>query len=347
MLTDIFANRYADVPLWTAFTETEKRLVVQLWRLASEDLVPHVMAGGKQNPNVEPFWKDIQERLSRELGMTSLSALTYTYNYTFVGNHTMEHVCGAWMLQEFDAQGGIMSCDRYMKERLSLIELAFRRRDRELEIEKLEDAKLVEALRERFRTNPKIKGLPVPPPGPSKPMRDVAAHVERVTHELNERLRQAKCRLHYHNGFIQHSTDELTIAQIEQPFWSLVADAKWKNVDTDMKEAVDRRNANDRDPALYAAKALESTIKVISDERGWTTGSERGAANYIANLVSKNNGSFIDVWEGEIIRSFFSNVRNPLGHGPGSAPPVALSEAQDNWAIDFCMGWIKSLISRL
>lgn len=345
MLTDIFANRYADVPLWTAFTETEKRLLVQLWRLATEDLVPHVMAGGKPNPHVEPFWKDIQERLSRELGMTSLSALTYTQNYTSVRRHAMEHVCGAWMLESFDDQDGTISCDRYMKERLSLIELAFRRRDRQLTLEKIEDAKLMDGLRLRAKRNPDI-GLGAPPAGPSPPMKAVIAHVAVVTHELNERLRQANCRLHYHNGFIQRSTDELTITEIEEPFWSIVADPKWANVDTDMKEAVDRRNANHRDPALYAAKALESTIKIISAEKGWTHGDEKGAHNYIDNLASRKNG-YVEQWEGDSMKAFFTSVRNPHGHGPGSAPMPSLSEQQTDWAIDFCMAWIKSLVGRL
>lgn len=344
MLTDIFANRYADVPIWTSYTGAEQRLVVQLWRLASEDLVPHVMAGNKKNPNVEPFWRLIHERLSRELGMTSLSKLTFTYNYSFVGEYTMEQVCGTWMLQPFDDNDGTIMCGRYMKERLSLIELAFRTRALEMEQEKISDAKLIEGLRERAAR--KIPNLPVPPPGPSGPMKAVMAHYAAVTHELNERLRQSGCGLHYHNGFIQRSTDELTIAQMEQPFWSLVADAKWVNVDTDMKEAVDRRNAKDRDPALYAAKALESTIKIVSGGKGWTTGNEKGANNYIDNLASKKNG-YIQPWEGESMKIFFTNVRNPHGHGPGSAPMPSLGDEQTDWAIDFCMGWIKSLIRRM
>src|SRR5262245_7759262 len=93
--------------------------------------------------------------------------------------------------------------------------------------------------------------------------------------ELNERLRRARIQLNYHNGFIQVATDPLVEAQIERPFWAAVADPLWKNVDIDMKEALDRRDANDRDPAFYAARALESTIKVISDRKGWTRGGEK------------------------------------------------------------------------
>lgn len=95
-----------------------------------------------------------------------------------------------------------------------------------------------------------------------------------AVNELNERFRRADCALNYHNGFIQRSADARIAEQIEAPFWHFVADAKWKNVDTDMKEAVDRRDDGSRDPALYAVRALESTIKIISEDKGWTHGKE-------------------------------------------------------------------------
>ena len=97
----------------------------------------------------------------------------------------------------------------------------------------------------------------------------------------------------------------------------LVGDPKWKNVDTDMKEALDQRDAGVRNPAFHAARALESTIKIISDEKGWTYGGEKGAHNYIDNLGAKKN-AFIDPWEADTLKSFSTKVRNPLGHGPGN-----------------------------
>lgn len=64
--------------------------------------------------------------------------------------------------------------------------------------------------------------------------------------------------------------------QVETPFWSTVSDKTWMNVDTDMKEALDLRDSDGPDPAFYAARALESTVKIISDRKGWTTGKEKG-----------------------------------------------------------------------
>jgi hypothetical protein len=66
-------------------------------------------------------------------------------------------------------------------------------------------------------------------------------------------------------------------------------------IDSDMKEAIDRRDTGSRDAAVYALKALESVLKIISDEKGWTRGNERGAANYIDNLVSSTNGRVIAI----------------------------------------------------
>jgi hypothetical protein len=126
-----------------------------------------------------------------------------------------------------------------------------------------------------------------------------------------------------------------------------VADPKWKNVDHDMKEAVDRSHAGERDPAFYAAKALESTIKIISAENGWTRGTENGASAFIDNLVSEKNGRFIEVWESEELKGFFARVRNPFGHGPGAEQIPMLKEHQAEWAIEACMSWIKSLIQRM
>jgi hypothetical protein len=135
----------------------------------------------------------------------------------------------------------------------------------------------------------------------------------------------------------------LTLEQVEKPFWGLVSGEDWKNVDFEMKDAIDRRDTGVRDPSLYAAKALESTIKIISGQKGWTTGKEKGAHNYIENLF---RGKLMEKWEMDALKDFFSKVRNPLGHGPGGEPMPELNPSQTDWAIEYCMSWIKSLIRR-
>ena len=47
----------------------------------------------------------------------------------------------------------------------------------------------------------------------------------------------------------------------------------------EMKEALDHLDHGQRDASAHAAMALDSTIKIISNENGWTSGTETGAAN--------------------------------------------------------------------
>jgi hypothetical protein len=164
--------------------------------------------------------------------------------------------------------------------------------------------------------------------------------------ELNLRFKEATAPFTYHNGYIQLIEDPLTDQEIEKPFWKLLSDPKWKNVDYEMKEALDRRDAGKEDAVTYALQALESTIKIISDEKGWTTGREAGASNYIDNLGNRKNGRYIDNWEAEAMKLLFSNLRNPRSHGAGSRSRPESHEYQRVWAIEACMSWIKSLIKR-
>lgn len=349
MLIDIFARRYADVPLREqTFSETDKRLLVQAFRILEEDLAPY-WVDGKESERGKTFWTDLHKRLSRELGLVELSPLYWTEYRMVAGNRTptthkspMVWVCRKWMLKEPEA----WTVDPFIKERLSLIELGFRMREEELAEE---NARLPAALNSelaRFVASSRMR-VPGEPGAGMKAWNATKNRLfKEAVEELNARFRQAAYPLHYHNGFIQAATDELLQAEVETPFWTLAAEAKWKNVDHDMKEALDLRDSDGRDPSFYAARSLESTIKIISDNNGWTSGKEKGASNYIDNLASKANG-FITQWEAAMLRDFFRSVRNPFGHGPGSEEMPKLSRPQTEWAIEFCMSWIKSLIRRL
>lgn len=345
MLTDIFARRYQEMVLWQAYTQTESRLLVQAFGLV-EEVIPFRRRDGSEAYGASERWTRIHDALSRELGLHELSARSDGWGHRV----SMDVVCKIFVTDSFPHGA---NADQLMKERLSFIELAFRAREKEL-IEsgaglprRIQEARIGQA--ERRAQLKKVGGLVRADQG------DVAARLtaeleeersqfrERVD-ELNERFRQAGSRLNYHNGFIQLGEDPLVHREVEQSFWRLVAEPKWKNIDTDMKEALDLRDSNGRDPAFYAARALESTVKVISEQKGWTTGKERGAHNFIENLAS---GRLITSWESEALKHFFTKARNPLGHGPGSAEMPELSRQQTQWAIETCMSWTKSLIERL
>lgn len=352
MLTDIFSDRYLGVKMWDAFTDLEERFLVQGFRIVSEQLFPYYR-DGKEIPASKAAWTSIHEKLSMELGVDELSPKRYYFNTTYNGKSvtqngawSMEKVCKEFVNSKYD---GTVSADRFIKERLSFIELAFRERENKInEInsnlpKQLLDAKILDK-----RVKPGGIRIPGNRADGLKAFNETLNASFRVSiEELNERLRRANFNLNYHSGFIQISDDELLEEQVEREFWAITKDPLWGNVDIDMKEAVDLRDSNGRDPAFYAARALESTIKIISDQKGWTHGREKGAQNYIENLGSKKNGTFINEWEREALKSFFAAVRNPFGHGAGSEKMPKLSRQQTDWAIESCMSWVKTLVKRM
>lgn len=353
MLTDIFAYRYLENPIWDNFDENGRRLLVQGFRIVAEQLFPYYDANGKEKSEAKTVWDGLNKKLAMELGLKDLSPPTYGYYTEWNGNKHWTSgscpkitVCENFVLAKYD---GSMSADQFIKERLSFIELAFRQQEEKLsELNASLDRRVQEAeLAAKMRPNRGMR-LPGNPGDGLRAWNQTQNDMFRAScNELNERFRRSRVKLHYHNGFIQISEDEAVMREIEQPFWNLVGDPMWQSVDHDMKEAIDLRDSGGRDPALFAAKALESTIKIISDAKGWTRGKEKGAANYIDNLRAKANGEFINGWERESLVEFFSKVRNPFGHGAGSQPVPELSTPQTDWAIEFCMIWIKNLIRRL
>jgi hypothetical protein len=353
MLTDIFADRYANRILWPEYTEVEAKLLNQCYRIVAEQLFPYWI-DGKESPSARALWVSIHDQLSMELGVDELAPKFYSFSTDWMGKTstqsgfwTMDKVCKDFVCARYAGQGG--DPDRYVKDRISFIELAFRLKEQELQARKatLPERVAQAQLMHGFRSPRQIK-LPGEVSDGIRALDDALnVSFRSSVGELNERLRRAGAPLDYHNGFLQIATDARTDKEIEQPFWSVVADPLWKNVDIDMKEALDRRDGNQRDAVFYAARALESTIKIISDKKEWTLGREKGAHSYIDNLGSSKNGAFIAGWEREALKSFFTDLRNPFGHGPGSDEMLKLSEKQTDWAIEACMSWIKSLVGRM
>lgn len=353
MLTDIFAYRYINHPIWSTYTEVEKRMLNQSIGVV-KDALPYYHSDGKEHEANKEKWKTLHNQLARELGVDELSSRYYSYmhksalgqEFPVNGSWGWLYVCEQFIKAPFTTLGG--DPDRFIKERISLIELALRLRGEEIESlnSKLPQALMEANLRDsRISSARRIPGSAVE--GVKAWNKNPNDIYNSQVYELNERFRRAGAPLTYHNGFIQISIDEVIENNIARPFWELVADPLWKNVDIDMKESLDRRDSNDKDPAFFAAKALESTIKIVSDTKKWTRGNETGASQYIDNLVSKNNGAYLAPWEGEILRDYFRKVRNSLGHGPGSEPMPVLSIPQTDWAIETSMSWIRTLIRRM
>lgn len=353
MLTDVFFRRYEKRALFTAVGQKESALFVQAYRIVNEQVWKYYGYDKKVDEQVKAIWTIIHDRLSMEIGVKELSPKWYSYQtewngkpYTNSGWNDMNFVIERWLNATFDP--GSMDPDAFIKRRLSFIELAFRtREDQVLHA----NAELPQALAEAALQGRSPARSFVIPGNRAQALKSMNAAMNATfvsnVDELNERLKQAGIPIHYHNGYLQITQDELVQQRIEQPFWYLVKDQKWKNVSTDMATAIDLRDTGGRDPSFYAAKALESTIKIISDDKGWTRGTEKGVGGYLSNLTSKANGAFIQPWENESMQHFYSDVRNDLGHGPGSKDMPDFSPQQVDQTVEFCMSWVKSLIKRM
>jgi AbiJ N-terminal domain 4 len=321
MITDVFFKRYTET--WFHGGEVPPD-VIKFFRQAAtivfQDLRQHV-------DDPETLCRRVHDKLVRELGSSLFRADSY------------EEICHRFLFEVYDLwNDSDGNPDVFVKVRLSLIELLFREIEEQFSTSVRSEMALVSYLKSKMVKKSQDK---------SKKERDELVVFHSATQELNQRLHDARLPFHYHNGFLQSADDDLTTSEIEKPFWDLMADLRWENVDSDMKEAIDRRDTGGRDAAVYALKALESVLKIVSDEKGWTRGNERGAANYIDNLVSSTNGRFVTVWEADALKALFRDVRNPHSHGPGTEPHPSLTREQQTWVIETVMSWIKSLVRRI
>lgn len=352
MLTDVFFRRYANRPMFASVGQKETAFFVQAYRIINEQIWTYYGYDKKVDESIKAIWTNLHDRLSMEIGVKELSPKYYSYQTEWMGKpHTtsgwnaMNFVVEQWLNFKFAEN---MDPDMFVKRRLSFVELAFRTREDQIAQANADFPKQLAGA----KMQDKMSRGPMTLQGRrSDGLRAMNESINRMfvanVNELNERFKQADMPLHYHNGFIQITHDERLQEQVEQPFWLLVKDPKWKNVSIDMAEAVDRRDTGGRDPSFYAAKSLESAIKIICDIKTFTTGNEKGVSDFLNHLESKANGAFIESWERQSIQRFYSDVRNDLGHGPGSKEMPNLTSQQIDQTIEFCMSWTKSLIKRL
>jgi hypothetical protein len=226
MLTDIFATRYAAVPLWNNFGEPERRLLVQSFRIVYEQLIPYWTYDGKERDGAKAIWTLIHDRLTMELGLNELSPRGYFRRVNMFGNEqdlweslAIPYVCKNFVCAPYvDA----ISADTFIKERLSFIEIAFR--DRDASIARL-NAELPDkiAQAERDALLPPRRGHIRLPGNPGDGFRALTRQQNEAFREsaaeFNERLRQAGARLHYHNGFIQMSDDQPGFYPVSTDCW--------------------------------------------------------------------------------------------------------------------------------
>lgn len=352
MLTDILIDRLPEGALRAEWTEYDRRLMVQATKilerlfLSEPDWPQPGGANYEAQHRLETTYRIIHDRLCEELGIDHLVNPTYWYDAKLQPK-SYASICVEFLTTEFEAA---FETFHFIGERLSLIELGFRQH---YDFLRSQNDSLAERVAKIDAVDPAtaspIALLRLGPDGKylEKQNAVLNKHYQDAVAEFNTRLRRAGYKLHYHNGYIQLSDDELTTDLIQEPFWKLVAAEKWASVDQQMKEAIDAKDRGDRTATLHAFSALESVVKIISDAKQWTRGTEKGASHYVDNLVSKKNGGIIDDWEADMLKGMFGGVRNPFAHGPGAGPLPAFTHEQTVWAVDTAMAWAKSLITRM
>lgn len=328
MITDVFFDRYSSRVVWATFNEPERRLCAQAAKLITEQLFPRQPDSTLNKIYQKHLWS-VHDALCTEMGLDILSNKYFIHNNLPFEND-IQAIISNFLNQQFQPN---FSPDLYMKYRISLIELAFRRKSSLLSFSNSDYAASPSGgLIAQFLSESSTKGN---------------EEFRSLVDELNIRLSRSGAPLNYHNGFIQLVSDDLITEKIERPFWGLIADTKWKNVDIDLKLAFDLRDSMGRDPAWYGARALESAIKIIVSDLECATRKEKSAYNYIDSLLSDRSGNFIKKWEADSLKLFFEHVRNPLGHGPGKEDMPELTDEQTDWALEYCMTWIRNLIRRM
>lgn len=350
MLVDVFSERYREQIIWASYGTNEQKLLTQLFGLAKEAL-PYYASSGSVNKKNEESWKAIHDQVAREIGLKELAPRYYSYKnqsgFPVSGFWGWDYVCEQFVLQQCDARN---NSDSFIKERLNVVELVFRKRFDEIQsINNNLPHTLNSLLNQPIlpRTSNTINLPGSRKEGLVSINNEINERFNQIIEEVNERFRRSLCPLSVHNGYFQLAIDQTIEQSISKPFWKLLEHPQWRNVDTDIKEAIDRRDSNQKDPALYAGRALESTIKIISDAKKWTSGTERGAANYIDNLSNAKNGAFISQWEANLLKGFFREVRNPLSHGAGNGEMRELNLYQTDWAIETVMSWVRTLVRRM
>lgn len=322
MITDIFQTRYNRASLLFFEIDTERLhpFFIQTAHIL-QDL--HRALGLD-----EAFFRNVHDRLAREFGMGRLM------------NEQANCIqgCAHYLMRPY----GLIDepydeADVFLKRKFSLLELLFRAAEAVV-VER--EAAFISSDRPRG-----IFRLTAPKAMSPEPQTQRQALNSALT-ELNRRLRDHRTHLVFHNGFLHVADDALSTEHTATPFWEVVAAKRWRVVDAEMKAAVEHLDRTDQDAGIHGLRALESAIKILSDDNGWSTGKERGAANYIDNLAGKRSGAFIARWEADALRALYRDIRNPRAHGGGSAPPDQLSAAQLKWVVETAMSWIKSLVTR-
>lgn len=143
MLTDAFFRRYEDVPLFPSYTENVRRLLGQASQIITEELFVRNKTRHKEEKD-DPSAKGLtaaHKKLARELGLDYLVYGWFTNTWKAPNGNTMSQTFPRTMdnqtkLYLTDKPGENSSIELWTKFRLSLVELCFQERERQIAFQK-------------------------------------------------------------------------------------------------------------------------------------------------------------------------------------------------------------------
>jgi len=146
--------------------------------------------------------------------------------------------------------------------------------------------------------------------------------------ELNTRFREHGVGYQYEAGEIIKVDSQLLHKEAVQPAISLLAAREYRGAQDEFLRAYDHfRHSNHKEALNDALKALESTMKIICDKKGWAHNSN-DTSKKLLDVCFQNN-LIPQFWQQHMkaIRSLLEGGvptgRNRLsGHGQGQAPTV-------------------------
>jgi uncharacterized protein DUF7014/AbiJ-like protein len=167
--------------------------------------------------------------------------------------------------------------------------------------------------------------------------------------ELNERLRRAGFGYRYEQGKLFRIDNELMHQEVTRPALQLLTDPRFKGADEEFRAAHDHYKAGEyKDCAVDALNALESTMKVICELKGWSYA--QGARSSDLLKVLRREGLFPEFADQSFdqliatLKSGLPTLRNETGgHGQG-ATTVVVPIYVASYALNLAASKIRFLI---
>ena len=156
---------------------------------------------------------------------------------------------------------------------------------------------------------------------------------------LNARFRQHNLGYELVNGQIIRKDSELLVQKTITPAFSLLHDKRFSSAEDEMQKAFRfRRDGENAEAILNAAKAFESVMKVICSEMGYEYDADKDTAKNLISHLEKNafyppslNNHIANIRT--TLESALPTVRNKKsGHGAGTASTY-ISDAFADYAL--------------